>query len=385
MDLSNLELFREKLQVIMVTSNYWVGLEYQRHHLTRNFINNGVPVVFIERTPQRWPKIGISDLSQWWRGKGTGNISHAQTIPEELQILTPKLFPPSRYLRTINRLVINREIKKIEYQKRILITYVPTYNTLDLIDKLDPILTAYVCVHNYEADNVMNDLLVAEKEIINRSDALFADSKYLIRRLQHLSNNHMVYESLPGSNYNLFKQAFRGDESKKPKKIYYFGGIGPHLDLDLYIDIARAGFEVTLIGPVDPIVRKTIPDNIKIIQPVSNKDLPALLKEADLLLIAYKKNDYIDAVIPAKLFECLSTGKPLIVSGIREADYYKEVLYDVSGSIINMMDVIQNLEFTETKERLLARANIAQNSDWKIRFEHFVHRLNESYLKKYND
>ena len=180
--------------------------------------------------------------------------------------------------------------------------------------ELKPALTAYICDHNYDADRVMRDVLRAERQLIESADLLFADSCFLQDRLRRISGRE-VFACPPGADVAAFEAAFRGDELERRKTVCYFGGIGVHLDLDLYAGLARNGVRVIFLGVVSPEVKDMLPAEIEVRPPVPNAELPGALKDADILMIAYKDSPYIRAVLPAKLFECLATAKPLLVSG----------------------------------------------------------------------
>jgi len=368
----------------MVTSDYWNGIEYQRHHLARQFAKHGFPVIFIERSPHRWPKFGLKDILEWTLKSGQGSSHIAKTIPKGINIIKPRFLPPARWLRPLNREIIKNELSKLHFKcknllnKTILITYVPSYNSIDLINLIKPCVVAYVNIHNYEEATVMPDLLRAEREVIRLSDVFFADSTFNIKRLARLSNRRNIFPSLPGVDYKHFHQANRENEDKQRKTIYYFGGIGPHLDFFLYDNLATK-YSVIFVGVIDPVVRRKIPLNIEIRSPVANSELPEILKDADILAIFYKDSPYIRGVIPAKFFECLATGKPLLVSGLSEAKPYLDIVYDVQGSEKKAFEVIQTLPETEIPERLSKRDKIAKEADWTRRFESFVCNLDSAW------
>jgi len=377
----NLKLFQDRPNIFMVTSNYWNGIEYQRHYLARQFAKHGFSVMFIERSPHRWPKFGLKDILEWILKSGQASSHIAKTIPKGINIIKPRFLPPARWLRPINREIIKNKLSKLHFKgknllnKTILITYVPSYNSIDLINLIKPCVVAYVNIHNYEETIVMPDLLRAEREIIRLSDVLFADSTFNIKRLVHLSNRRNIFPSLPGVDYKHFRQANRRYEDKRRKTIYYFGGIGPHLDFFLYGNLATK-YNVVFVGVVNPVVRRKIPLNIEIRSLVANSELPEILKDADILAIFYKDSPYIRGVIPAKFFECLATGKPLLVSGLSEAEPYLDIVYDVQGSEKKAFEIIQTLSETETPKRLSKRDKIAKEADWTRRFESFICNLN---------
>ena len=364
--------------ICIVTSHYWNGLEYQPHHLARRFAARGQQVYFVERTPQRWPRPGLADLRSWLFRSGCGSENMDKPVPENVTLLKPRWLPPSRFLRPINRRLVRSTVADLPKRPRpILISYLPTYNVLDLIAELDPCLTAYVCVHEYDHSLVMPDLLEAERKLIDRCDLLYADSLHLKARLERLCGGRQAWRSLPGVDYAAFATARRGDEAQRCRTLYYFGGVGPHMDFRLYGHIAKSGVKVVFVGVVDPAVSSRIPPEIEIRPPVPCADLPAALKDADMLMIAYEQSPFIRGVIPAKFFECLGTGKPLLVSGLAEAEPYLDCVYDLEASPEKALDVIANLSRLHTPERQQRQAEIAREADWSNRFEQFYEPIKQ--------
>jgi len=371
----------EKDDIVFVAELDWQGLHNQSHIMALGFANKGHKVFYINRTLQRWPRIEHI-LRRLTQNKNRGFVNTYPHPPENLQPITLWVGPPVRWLRIINRFIIRKTLKKYRINNPILITYTPTYTTIDIIKILKPKLTAYICYHNFDADIVLGDVLLSENELIRISDVLFADSLYLQERLKKKSNGKVILRSMPGVYYEIFREAFRGDEVKYCKTLYYFGGIGPHIDFPLYEALA-AKLKVIFVGVVDPIVRKQIPANIEIKPPVANLELAKILKDADILGIFYRDTPYIRGVLPAKFFECLATGKPLLVSGLKEAEYYLDVVYELQGSVKNAIEIIEKLPQLETPERVIRRNMIAKEADWSKRFSTFVTHL-ENYIKAKN-
>lgn len=351
--------------VVIVSDSDWDGLWYQTQQLACGFASLGDRVFYLNRTLQRWPTLDHFKI-RFFPSKR--KCCFQSSIPENVHVITPIWLPPIKILRPINQRLIKNTIAPLEILSPLLITYIPSYNTLDLIKIVNPCKVIYINVHNYDSDVVISDLLKSERELIQKADFLFGDSTYNVERLSRLSNGRRIYPSLPGVNYKLFHQAFRGDEVKRRKTLYYFGGIGSHLDLSIYGALA-AILKVVFVGVVDSAVYKEIPSNIEIRPPVANSELPKILQDADMLAIFYKDSPFICGVIPAKFFECLATGKPLLVSGLTEAKPYLDVVYDVQGSEKKALEIIKSLPDTETESRLLKRDDIAKEADWSTRFE----------------
>ncbi|MEQ1918595.1 MAG: oligosaccharide flippase family protein, partial [Elusimicrobiota bacterium] len=96
-------------------------------------------------------------------------------------------------------------------------------------------------------------------------------------------------------------------------RFLYFGTVWSALDYEAISGLANAGFEVTMIGPVkEP--PPPLPTSVSFLGPVAYEDLPSVISVADALLLPYADTEYNKGVIPAKIYECLATGLPVLSS-----------------------------------------------------------------------
>ena len=385
MEIKNLELLKNSPSIIFITTHSWDGLQYFAHHFSRFLDCNGFQVFFIEKSPQRWPKKIIPDLFDWLRKRK--QLASKTFTNNNIHIITPRWLPPAKWLRILNRFIIKRDVNKINRLRvngsspPILIIFPPTYNAIDFIDLIHPKATAYINNFNYEANNVMRDLLKSEIVILSRCNAFYGLTNFCSNRIKSLAPMNTTYTCPPGVNYNLFHQAFRGDESIVCKTAFYFGGIGYHLDLSVYDALADSGIHVVMDGIVDPSIKDRLNTKFEIRPPSTHSQLPTILREADILIIAYKNTEYMKGVFPAKFYECLATGKPLLVSGLPELTPFYDVVYNIDGSGNKAIEVVNRLSETETPERIYKRNLIAQEADWSNRFETFLLQFNEQYMQ----
>lgn len=364
--------------VIILSNNDWNDFWYQRQQYAVEFAKKGYQVAFVNKTLTKFP-----NYKSFFRGnyKSSNRGYLKNEIPENIKIITPIWLPPAKYLRPLNRMLIRRTLKGVEYENSILIIYTPTYNSLDFLDIIKPRKSVYINVHNYEASKVMGDLLQSECRIINHVDYLFADSLFNSNRIKRklTDKSKQVLLSPPGVNIDRFKLAYRGDEKSTAKSIVFYGGIGQHLDMELYINLSMM-YRVVFIGKASPEMMERIPPSIEVRPPIQNAQIGNALREFDIISILYKKNDYVDAVIPAKFFECLATGKPLLVSGMAEIGPYNDIVYEVDGSFHKAIEAIKKLPTTETEEMLKKRLDFAVSASWSKRFQRFLENIEESCL-----
>lgn len=354
--------------IVLIANSDWDSFWFQRQEFAKRFAEAGYRVIYVNRSFQRFPKLHHI-MRRLLPNEGKGSLKNER--PENLEVVTPYWLPPMRGLNTINKAFIRVTLSQIQpVEDALVITYLPTYAAADFIDMIDPKRTVYVNVHNYDAAGVLDDLLRSEKELVRDVDVLMADSEFNQNRLAELSGGREVFPALPGVRFDRFNEAHRGDEAERRKVIMFYGGIGSHVDFDIYEKLAET-YDVRFVGVVNPDAEGKVPDNIEILPPVKNEELPAVLQQADVLTIFYHETDFVRGKIPAKFFECLATEKPTLVSGLREADAYPECVYEIDGSAEKAARIIESLPETETEERRARRREVAKSADWSARFDHF--------------
>lgn len=358
-----------KPDILIVSSDDWDDLWYQRQEFASRFARAGHRVFYLNKTLQRRPRLHHFKKRFMTPQR---HKTRKNPRPASLRVVTPVWLPPVQCLRRLNRVLIRRTLKPLGVRSPVLIAAVPTWNTIDLIDLVGPSKVVYLNVHNYDDDErILRQLLESEKVLVERADLLFADAAHNARRLARISGGRVVHRAPPGVDYEEFRTAFRGDETDRRRTLYYFGGIGPHLDLSVYGALADR-MKVVFVGVVDPAVRNRIPEGIEVRPPVSNSELPDALRDADVLAISYRDSPYIRGVIPAKLFECMATGKPILVSGLPETLAYEDAIYNFDGSQEQAGRIIEGLPQTETPQRLTRRDELAKVADWSGRFKAFA-------------
>jgi glycosyltransferase involved in cell wall biosynthesis len=129
-----------------------------------------------------------------------------------------------------------------------------------------------------------------------------------------------------GVDIDLFANARRQPSLPPDRPVCaYFGTIREALDLDI-LRAASYRFPLRLIGPVRTRL-EGFAEETEIVGPVPQDQVPELLRDVDVLLLPYAHSVFNQSVMPAKLFECLATGKPSIVSGLGTLYDYADLFY----------------------------------------------------------
>ena len=151
--------------------------------------------------------------------------------------------------------------------------------------------------------------------------------------------------------------------------VCFFGHVSPErIDVDVLRTIAGAGFGVRILGGLGRIEKDLIEmTGVDYRGEVSHVGLPSALAGVDAFLLPYKLNALTRSISPAKTYECLATGKPVVAANL-------PAMLDLAGYVYlaqrkeDYADVLQNLRRLETEEKRLARIELARENSWNTRF-----------------
>lgn len=357
--------------IVIFSANPWDGMMFQRQLFAIEFAKNKNTVSYIENIPQQ--KMTTKRIIRFLRGQKTYlDCSLKIEKPDCIEVFSPICLPESILgANYFNREAMRRLADKIlsKGHPSFFISYIAGKPVIDLYNFLQPVNFIYASIHNYKGLGLPDCVVNAEVEIVRLADRVLADSSYVASYLSDIRGT-TVERCLPGVDFEKFHSAFRGDEVMKKKTIGYFGFVGEYCDIGYFNRAMDEGYNVILIGEVAPSIKSRLNKNITLLPTVLNENLPKLIEEIDIILLPYFDNARTKGVIPAKLFECLATGKPVFWPNINETFYYKEVVYTVESYddfIIKLDDLNEDSFFLKRDLQI----EIAKAADWPSRFRQF--------------
>lgn len=375
----------KKGTVVLISSIHWHST-WQRHQdIAIGLAEAGYQVVFVEPLPKRWP--GLKEWQRvWGRLAGSAQLSGSCPQPEhpDVAIVSPKALPD---VGTVGRMANRRFfvpelVKRLEGMgvKRPLITinYLPTPASLALQQTLQPDVAIYDCVVDWSTAPFTDSLVDSEAQLLQQADLVFADSPYLFEKMS--ARHHHVVQVLPAVHLDTFQMAQTRQEGEKNGRLRcaYFGTLGVSVDTELITAVSHQ-FPLRLIGPL----RTELPNlasTTELCGTVPHHQVPELLQDIDVLLLPYRKAAHMPAVIPAKTFECLATGKPTIAIGLPSLIDYKDLFY-----LVNTHDsFLAAIEQTRYESPQLRQKRIqcaAQNS-WPQRISQIRNYIDETLSVK---
>jgi glycosyltransferase involved in cell wall biosynthesis len=156
----------------------------------------------------------------------------------------------------------------------------------------------------------------------------------------------------------------------------FWGVVDTRLDTDWCMALATAlGGTVVLVGPAqapDPRLREH--RRIVMPGPADYQDLPALAREADVLIMGYADLPVTRAMQPLKFKEYLATGKPVVARQLPATAAWADAADLVTDSERFVQTVVRRAAEGVPADQLQARERLARESwDEKARqFERWL-------------
>ena len=374
-----------KREVVFLAPIQWDFLWQRPQIFATLFHEAGWKTVYVESTGIANPR--IRDLGRIIFRRYGGIRKLRNPRPEDLPIINPLVLPPTfRLFKGLNRVLflpkLAKRIVSTGISKPIIIAYPPTSTTLQLIELLPSQGVIYDCADNFEAfPHAANDIPQRERELGAKAKFITTSSPFLYGKLSRIFPEK-TYPLYNGVDYQLFSRPQAGPVGKIRKACFY-GTLDPRFNFPLVWGAARKlkDVEFHIVGPMK-VKFPPPPANVRFHEPLPPHELVEFLKKCDLLLIPYRSSDWVKGVFPAKFFECLATGKPVVVSGIEEnVKDYLHLVYPVKSSD-ELVAVVKNISSTENEEKVKERMRVARENSWEKRFEKLLQLIGEFWRVK---
>lgn len=355
-------------------------------------VNN---LLYIETFGIRRPRLASQDIkriakrlrstSGSW-SKSSGNVS----------VLSPKVIPShTSFFRAVNRMLflpsLNKAIRNLRFADPIVWVYNPyAVHYLDAI--VDKSLTIYHCVDDLSlVPGANKDALDnAERKLLEQADIVFATSQALAEKCMKLNPQTFYQPNVADFEHfhsveDTSLSVHPSIESLKKPVIMFSGNLAPHkVDFRLIRHIAESKPEwsLAIIGPRwegqrnDQMESLFCLDNVHFLGHIPYPELPEYLKGANILIIPYLKNDVTENIFPLKLYEYLSTGKPVVstdLASLRSADTLISLADDYDSFVNECERLLDNPDVGKSQRIECAKANT-----WKKRIDEMSQIILES-------
>lgn len=360
---------RKKEQVVVLSSIDW-DTAWQRHQIfASGFAAAGREVFFVENTAFRNPVWG--DLPRLW--KRLRNIarprsaSGANEIPRGLRVFSPQVMPPTwgvfRWLNS--RVLLPKLLKSLETAGlrpgADCVVYVATATTIELARRTKPGAVLYDCASNFrEHPAAVADFAAHERALLALSDQVVCDSDFLYeqKKKEH-PHVEKIHQGVPAEFFEVPPAPGGGG-------FVYYGTWSSGLDARHADALAAAGFATTVSGFSKPDAPALSPA-VRRLPPVAREEVAVSLSPYDGFILPYRITPFVMGVMPAKIYECLATGRPVIATPLPSLKALEGLIY-VGESPEDWTRIARALPETESEELRLARVAHAREHSCEAEF-----------------
>jgi glycosyltransferase involved in cell wall biosynthesis len=308
----------------LFVSNIPWDFVWQRHQTMASLFARDFDVVFCELPGIR--RVGARDLGRIWsRLRTLTSVRPPRAVlPRGVRLARPWVLPATNGLfHAANARSLGRWLERdraIAGGVELIVNYSPARSARWLIDHLPHRRLVYDCTDDWLAvQGIPACLPEDERALLARADLTLVPSRTLEDRKR--SQAKRLVRLAHGALIERFQVGPRTRRPDEPLTVLYYGHIhAQHLDCAAiaHLAAARSDWRVVLVGPV-----KTpwpFPPNVTLAGQQAHENLREFITAADVLLLPYVVNDYTRAVLPAKIYECLATGRPIVAAPLPELE-----------------------------------------------------------------
>jgi glycosyltransferase involved in cell wall biosynthesis len=215
-----------------------------------------------------------------------------------------------------------------------------------------------------------------EQDLIRLADlSIFSASKLLENKGKFAKKTSLI---LNGTDYNHFYMPPKKSNNNS-KIILYSGVISNWFDADLMeycIDVLNE-YTFWFVGPDRGNYLSQIRTykNVEYFGFQEYTSLPDYYHKAQVCIIPFKIESLIENTNPIKLYEYLSSGKPIVTTKFPEAIKYKDDLY-IANDKNEFLKLIRIACDENSIEKINSRQQLAFENSWDNRVEKIVEQLN---------
>lgn len=373
--------------ILCLSTISWDFLWQRHQELMSRLARDGSQVLYVEPLGIRAP--GLQDLSRvgqrLWRRLLAGRRG-VRRVRDGVYVHDPVIFPfhGSEVNDRLNAVLVSRVLKRIMlslgFTKPIVWTYLPTSLAMQVIERIDHKFLVYDCVDALALNpkGVVGSYAESEQQLVQKADLVFVTSQRLYTERVHLNPDTCYVPAGVDVDHFLDVEQVPDELSEiQPPRIGFFGGIDERLDLGLLECIATSQprWSIVMIGPVrtDVAPLRQRP-NVYFLGQKRYEDLPAYLAGLDVLVIPYLVNEFTSYIYPAKLHECLATGKPTVATALPELISFQDVITVAHDQGAFVRGVARGLEEDDVSLHT-RRVETARENSWEARYRRITREI----------
>ncbi len=262
-----------------------------------------------------------------------------------------------------------------------------------LMDEVDAVLRVFDAIDDWEA--VEEYARFAERIrrgyelVLERADLIYTVSRPLSEKFASARTPEVHH--LPNAvDLDLFSEpapppAVRRQERRGRRKVLcYVGVISERFDPEQVERVARdwPDCSIRITGPVSAGAERAFErvrslPNVQWQGLVHHSAVPAVLREADVLLIPHRESRLSLSMDPLKLYEYLTTGLPIVTTPVPPSDAFRRWVYIGSGQGFSSRvgEALRETDSAEAQSLWEGRIQEARRHGWEARVEQILSDL----------
>ncbi|MFN2532166.1 MAG: glycosyltransferase [Pyrinomonadaceae bacterium] len=375
--------------IILISGIEWDSLWQGSHEIATRLAKAGNRVLYIENIGVRTPtwkdkKRVVRRLKSWISSLTTRGV---RQVENNLFVCSPLLLPPfgGRATRYINKNLlwfVPLVTRCLSMQNPIVWSFLPTDAALDLIALFRSTASTtviYHCTADFsELIPEQAQLKQSETQLLRISDLVFttcrqlADACAVSNKNVHIFSNGVDFEA-----FELHGDSDPAGQSNLALKarpiIGYVGGLHRFVDFALLVEMARLrpDWYWVFVGPVQTSVGELARlSNVHLLGQQPHKELGKLIRNFDVCLVPYLKNQATATVVPTKVNEYLAAGKPVVATELLTICDFNEqhnILITAPSKAEDFLRAIEkSLRLPNDAETIARRTQVAKLSDWRL-------------------
>jgi|GEM_PF-291975 len=258
----------------------------------------------------------------------------------------------------------------------------------DLAKKVPNTIKTYDCMDHHEGfGNVPEKLIAIEKSMLAESDFVIVTSTWLEDFAKDYNKNIVTVRNACEYQHFCNLPESRYVDSEGRKIIGYYGAIAEWFDVEIIKDLAQKHPEylILLVGADTAGAQQQLSEykNIIFTGEVPYASLPYYLYAFDVCLLPFQVIPLTLATNPVKVYEYLSSGKPVVCIDLPEISQFGDLVFKASNSSEFTLQVARALEKKSNTEKIIAaRKKFAAEQTWDHRASDIVKAIQHVSLPK---
>jgi len=245
----------------------------------------------------------------------------------------------------------------------------------------------YDCMDDHSGFEVTHSEMAAREEALFAiSDLVIATSQLLYSRISKVHKNCTLIPNAGDFEYfNHIPARETGSLSKLSKPVIgYYGAIAEWFDTNAlyHAAIKHPEWSFAMIGHTTGVDIRELKrlKNVSFLGEKKYSDLPSYLTSFDVCTIPFRRTPLTEATNPVKVFEYLSTGKPVVAASLPELLPLQDVvyLYSTPEEFTQQLEQALEVDCAELREQ---RINLARENTWLIRYQTLQSNMASLYGK----